>query len=292
MSNLAETMRVLTPAPNVLGFYDGRIAGRRLHGPQPNWLDDGGYSLGTCSYAVVSGGEALVYDTHMSLDHAAAIRRRLEGLGVSSIRVVLSHHHLDHIAGNAVFRDCEILSNAATAAAMASDRAHAETANPPVNPVIMPTTVFETDTVLTVGDVSVALRSFDIHSHDGLVMLLPDTELLLAGDTLEDTITYVVEADRLAVHLGELDRMAGIDIQRILPNHGAEDIIAAGGYAPTLIDATKAYVTRLLKCRDDPELAALQLKAFVRDEIDRGWVRHFDAYDAVHRQNVEAVLGL
>ena len=36
----ADTMRLLRPAANVLGFYDGRIDGLRLHGPQPNWLDD------------------------------------------------------------------------------------------------------------------------------------------------------------------------------------------------------------------------------------------------------------
>ena len=291
MTGLAENLRVLAPAPNVLAFYDGRIEGKRLHGPQPNWLDDGGYTLGTCSYAIVAGREALVYDTHMSLDHARAVRGVLEALGLSRIRVVLSHHHLDHIAGNAVFEDCEIIANAATAAAMEAERASAETADPPVNPVVMPTTVFDSDEDLYVAGIPVALRSFDIHSHDGLVLMLPETGLLLAGDTLEDTVTYVSEPDRLAAHLGELDRMAELGVKRILPNHGDEEIIAAGGYDPTLINATRAYVERLLKCRDDPALAALPLEAFVRQELDRGWIRYYGAYDAVHRRNVEAVLG-
>lgn len=292
MTDLAATLRVLNPAENVLGFYDGRTEGRRLHGPQPNWLDDGGYTLGTCSYAIIADREALVYDTHMSLDHARAIRRHLEAMGISRIRVVLSHHHLDHIAGNAVFRDCEIIANAATAAAMEADRGNAGTADPPVNPVVMPNSVFGTELDLVVGGIPVALRSYDIHSHDGLVLVLPEPNLLLAGDTLEDTVTYVTEPDRLAVHLDELGRMAGLAVDRILPNHGAEEIIAAGGYAPTLIDATRVYVERLLQCRGDPALAAMPLSAFAREELDRGWIRYYSGYDAVHRRNVEAILGV
>ncbi|MEO1495062.1 MAG: hypothetical protein AAFV19_23205 [Pseudomonadota bacterium] len=47
--SLAANMRLLRPVSGVLGFYDGRIEGLRLHGPQDNWLDDGGFTLGSCS---------------------------------------------------------------------------------------------------------------------------------------------------------------------------------------------------------------------------------------------------
>src|SRR4051794_12146899 len=62
-------MRVFEPASGVLAFYDGRIDGLRLHSPDPNWLDDGGFTLGIASFAIVEGGDALVYDTHLSPDH-------------------------------------------------------------------------------------------------------------------------------------------------------------------------------------------------------------------------------
>ncbi len=62
MSELGATMRVLRPYPHVFGFYDGRIPGARAYSDAPNWLDDGAYTLGICSYAVVDAGEALVYD--------------------------------------------------------------------------------------------------------------------------------------------------------------------------------------------------------------------------------------
>src|SRR5689334_1218989 len=104
-------MKVLRPAPNVLAFYDGRIAGKRLHSDKPNWLDDGAYSLGVCSFAIVDGADALVYDTHISLQHARIVRQTLSRAGVTNIRVVLSHWHRDHVAGTEVFRDCEIIAN-------------------------------------------------------------------------------------------------------------------------------------------------------------------------------------
>eukprot|EP01035_Chromulina_nebulosa_P044314 gene44314-60009_t len=87
--DFTATLRIVEPYPGVFAYYDGRIDGRRLYSDAPNWLDDGAYSLGIASYAIVDGAEALVYDTHMSLAHARAIRRHLEGLGVTSMRVAL-----------------------------------------------------------------------------------------------------------------------------------------------------------------------------------------------------------
>src|SRR5258708_25394877 len=101
MSDLTERVRILEPYPGIFAYYDGRSAGRRLHSTSRNWLDDGAYALGIASYGIVDAGEALVYDTHISLSHAQAIKAHLEGLGIASIRVVLSHWHDDHIAGNA-----------------------------------------------------------------------------------------------------------------------------------------------------------------------------------------------
>ncbi|TGT30061.1 MBL fold metallo-hydrolase, partial [Mesorhizobium sp. M4B.F.Ca.ET.169.01.1.1] len=105
---------------------DGRVDGVRIRSDEPNWLDDGAYTLGICTYAIVDGSQALVYDTHISLAHARFIRRTLEEMGVTSIRVVLSHWHDDHIAGNEVFQDCEIIANSLTASALERGRAEIE----------------------------------------------------------------------------------------------------------------------------------------------------------------------
>lgn len=285
-----STLRVLEPAPHVLAFYDGRVPGVRLHGPEENWLDDGAYALGIASYAVIDGEDALVYDTHVSLTHAGIIRRTLEERGARRIRVVLSHWHDDHVAGNAVFADCEIIANRETDGLLRANRARLEAADPPIRPLVLPNVLFDERLSLKVGSVPVELIHMDIHSRDGTVALLPGG-VLLAGDTLEDPITYVDEPDRLAIHLGGLKRLAALGATRILPNHGAPEVIAAGGYGPGLIEATRLYVEKLLRLKAEPALAGLDLRTFAAEAFATGAIAYFEPYEAVHRRNVEAVLG-
>jgi glyoxylase-like metal-dependent hydrolase (beta-lactamase superfamily II) len=186
---LGATMRVLRPYPHIFAFYDGRIAGVRAYSPEPNWLDDGAYALGICSYAIVDGDEALVYDTHISLDHARLIRSALAAHGVSSIRVLLSHWHDDHVAGNEVFQDCEIMASARTVAALSAHREKMENAAPPIKPLIMPNRILDGDITLQIGKIAADIRLVDIHSFDAAILFSPDSGLLMAGDTLEDPIT-------------------------------------------------------------------------------------------------------
>ncbi|OHV68669.1 MBL fold metallo-hydrolase [Mesorhizobium sp. LCM 4576] len=287
---LGSTMRLVRPAPNVIGFYDGRVDGIRIWSDEPNWLDDGAYTLGICTYAIVDGSQALVYDTHISLPHARFIRRTLEEMGVTSICVVLSHWHDDHIAGNEVFQDCEIIANRLTASALERGRAEIEGGNPPIKPLVLPNRMFEDSLSLAVGAIPIELRQVEIHSHDGTVLLMPDAGLLLAGDTLEDSVTYVSEPERLAEHLVDLDRMSGWQFDRILPNHGSFEAIEAGGYDRSLIAATEAYIRKLLACPHDPDLARQDLKTFGADMFAATAAEYFAPYEAVHRQNVAAVV--
>lgn len=286
---LGSTMRVLRPYPHIFAFYDGRVDGQRIHSDQPNWLDDGAFTLGVCSYAVVDQTEALVFDTHVSLAHARAVRSTLEAEGVSDIRVVLSHHHDDHIAGNEIFADCEIFAGRATAELLETRREEIETGDPPINPLVMPNTVFDGVLALTVGSIAMEIHPFDIHSRDGHVGWLPQHGLLLAGDTLEDPITYVAEPDRLSTHLADLARLNEWPIKKILPNHGAPDVIEAGGFDSSLIAATRMYVETLLRCAGEPELAALDLKDFAAVQFADGSIHYYPSYEETHRRNIGAV---
>ena len=242
-------------------------------------MDDGAFSLGFASYAILDQGEALVYDTSISIEHARAVRDELERRGVTSIRVVLSHHHKDHVAGTEVFADCEIIASEKCARALRENQDAFAKSSPPIAPVVMPTTVFDGVMELSVGDIGVELRPLDVHSFDGLTMYFPKTQLLLAGDTLEDTVTYVAEPDRLEVHLAELNRLATWDIQTILPNHGAPHRIAGGGYVPSFIGATRDYVEKLLRCRNEPDLGTLRLSEFTARDIESGTLIYFEPYE-------------
>jgi glyoxylase-like metal-dependent hydrolase (beta-lactamase superfamily II) len=286
-------MRVLQPAEGILAFYAGRDDGYRF-AEGPNWVDRGALELGVASYVLVSDGEALVYDTHVSVEHARAIRETLERQGVRAFTVVLSHWHLDHVAGNAVFADCEIIANARTAEHLEHFKAEIEAGTlegpPAINPLILPNRVFTGSMRLDIGGLQVELIQCAIHSDDATVLRLPEQRTLLCGDTMEDTVTYVSEPESLARDLDELDRLARLDPVRILPNHGDPDVIASGGYTADLIRATREYIEVLQRARREEGLREATLREVIADQLDAGWVRYFAPYEAVHRSNLERVL--
>jgi glyoxylase-like metal-dependent hydrolase (beta-lactamase superfamily II) len=295
MSTITSHLRTFRLTEHLIGFYDGRVPGQAF-GDEPNWVDDGALELGVCSYALVDGDEALVYDTHISVPHAAALRAAVEGLGATRITVVLSHSHLDHIAGTEAFADCEVVSNALTAARLLEHREAIEAGThsgpPAISPLVLPTQTFEGRTRLAVGRLAVDLVQFDIHSQDATVLHIPAEGVLLAGDTLEDTVTYVSEPEGLARHLDELERMRGLGGKRIYPNHGDPGVIAGGGYGETLITATQQYVEGLLRHGRDPRPGDADLRAFVAGPLAAGWLTYFEPYQRVHESNLAAVAAL
>ena len=290
---MTEHLRILHPAAGIEAFYDGRVDGYRF-APEPNWVDDGALSLGIASYALVAGDEALIYDTHISVPYAQLIRDRLEANGVRKFTVVLSHWHLDHVAGTAAFADCEIIANRRTMQHLTRHKAAIEAGThhglPAIDPLILPTRLFDGLMEVRLGDRDIELIELNIHSDDATVVWLPQSRILLAGDTLEDTVTYVGEPENFDRHLEDLEKLWALDPAFILPNHGDPDAIAAGGYSKMLIRATQDYVGALQRAVDDPAIQSLPLRELMAPQIEAGWIRYFEPYEEIHRNNVAAVL--
>lgn len=286
-------MRVLRPAPGILSFYDGRVEGYRFS-PRLNWIDEGALGLGTASFAVVDGDEALVYDTHTTPEHGRQVRAALEAEGVRSFTVLLSHWHLDHVAGNTAFRDCEILATARTAELLSRHQEEIESGRhegpPGICPLLLPTRTFEVRTELRVGERALEAIPVDIHSDDAAVLWDPEARLLLAGDTVEDTVTYVEEPDHFEAHLRDLDRLLELDPAAILPSHGDPDAIAAGGYGSGLITATQDYIRLLQRMPAERDLRELPLRELLAPQLEAGDLRYFEPYERVHVENVKTVL--
>lgn len=286
-------IRLPDPAEGIHAFYDGRIEGYRF-AEGANWVDEGAISLGIASYAIVDGDQALVYDTHVSVEHAQFIRQALEAEGASKFTVALSHWHLDHVAGTAAFAGSEIIATTRTAERLASNRLAIERGSldgpPAIDPLILPTRTFDGSMRLDIGRFRLELIHVNIHSDDAAVVWMPHERILLAGDTMEDTITYVDEPEGFAAHLSDLERLWELAPDRILPNHGDPEVIAAGGYSSGLIRATQNYIRVLERCRREPRLRDAGLVTLLADSLDAGWINYFEPYEAVHSQNVEAVI--
>ena len=287
-------LRVLRPADGILAFYEGREAGHRF-AEEPNWVDLGALELGIASYAIVDGGEALVYDTHVARDRGKAIREAVAAEGAERVTVVLSHWHLDHVAGTEAFDGCEVVANARTDEHLREKRAAIEAGTlegpPAIDPLVLPTRTFSGAETLRVGGVEVELIQLNIHSDDASVLWLPERRLLLAGDTMEDTITFVDEPQSFDRHLADLDRLWDLAPERILPSHGAPEVIASGGYPRELIRATQQYIRVLGHARENRRLREQGLRELIAGPLRAGWVNYFEPYEAVHRSNLETVLG-
>ena len=284
-------MRVFEPCAGLLAFYDGRAdPAANPHGQ--DWVEFD-LVLGVASYALVAGRSAIVYDTHTSPDRGALVRAELERRGVREITVVFSHWHLDHIAGAEAFDDCPIVSTDRTKEHLTRKRhtitSGTELGPPAIDPLVMPTETFSEGTEVIVGELTAELIHVNVHSDDAAVLWLAGEGLLLAGDTLEDTVTFVDDPASLEAHLDGLDRLAALRPERILPAHGDPERIAAGGYGPGFIDAARRYTERLLAAREDESLREMPLAEFMAESLTTGDILLFEAYEIVHRDNLRRV---
>jgi cyclase len=287
------TRQVFQLSDHLTAFYDGRNTLRLS--PDPNWVDDAANKLGVATYAIHHGHDAIVFDTFPTIDQARWQRSTLEAMGITHFTVVTSHWHNDHIAGNEVYRDSEIVMTARGRQFMTDLKADLEAGTtlfgpPAITPVILPTRTYVGSTVLKVGHIRVELRQINIHSPDETVILLPADRILLSGDTTEDTETFMVEYADLKIHADNLrDMKRWPSFDRILPNHGDPERIAAGGYDKTFITATADYIENMIKGAKKPGFLEAPLEDFAGKALRRCEVSLFEPYREVHEANKAGV---
>jgi cyclase len=288
-SAVLPTLRTFRPdgTTGIWAYYDGRTC--PWH--SSNWYDET-LALGVATYSIVSGSTAVLFDAGLTPAHAAHMLAHVRSLGATSITTVYSHFHSDHIAGASALKEGEIIAHKGTYERLEKDgeklRLPGEDEGPSIE-VVLPTQQYETTLSLQVGSIKVELHNFHIHTTDSTLLFLPDSGLVLAGDMLEDTITYISEPEDLGIHLRELERMAQLPITKILPAHGDPGRIKAGGFDKSLIDTTIRY----LKALDDPVKEPIawtkRLDQVVKDDLVAGSIVYCEAYEGVHQENIESM---
>jgi cyclase len=289
----AMNIRVFPINEHLIAFYDGRPAQPPRERTGHNWADYGALDVGVATYVIHSGDQALVYDTFPTFREARWVRDYLEKSGIRHFSVVNSHWHLDHVGGNAVYADFDRIATELTIellrAKQTAIEAGTEWGPPAIKPLVVPNIGISAATSYYVGDIRVELRPVQIHSDDGLVLYLPNERILLAGDTLEDTVTFIAEPEHVIAHYRNLQQLKQWNIDRILPNHGNPDVIAHGGYQKTLIDATSNYLRRVILRAHDPDYLHGTLEEYVGDSVAKGWVSIWWAYREPHEVNLQRV---
>jgi len=152
---------------------------------------------------VVGAGRALVVDTLSTDAQAASLRSAVRDITRLQLCVVNTHHHFDHWFGNGVVAgpDTEVWAHEETAARLARRLEEqrevwvAEWAR--LNPELAagmatatlrpPNRTVHMESTVDLGDRTVVLRHLGRGHTDGdLVVLVPDADLVLAGDLVEE----------------------------------------------------------------------------------------------------------
>jgi cyclase len=286
-------MRVFKINDYLISFYDGRPPPAPRPPESSNWADYGALDVGVSTYVIRRGDQALIYDTFPTVQEAKWVRDYLAKAGVKRFTLVNSHWHLDHVGGNAVYADVDRIATDKTIQLLMANKASIESGTkwgpPVIKPLVIPNIGISGDTTYYVKDIKVELRPVNIHSEDGLVIYLPHDRILLAGDTLEDTVTFIAEPENVVAQYNNMRQLKQWDIDRIYPNHGNPDVIAHGGYQTTLIDATLSYLRKVISRSHDPDYLQGSLEDYVGDSVKNGWVSIWWAYYAPHKANLNKV---
>ena len=162
---------------------------------------------------------------------------------------------------------------------------------PAIDPLVLPTRdVLRAPGASTSGH-RLELIQINIHSDDAAVIWLAEQRLLLCGDTMEDTITYVAEPERFDAHIADLELLSELE----------------PGADPPQPRRPRGDRRRRLQPRPDRRHAAIhpgaqraartRSSATAAARADRRPARgrrvdYFEPYEAVHRENLETVLAL
>jgi len=150
--------------------------------------------------AILGTERVAVIDTRTTLRQAGELRSDLRELTALPFVVVNTHGHHDHVFGNSVFRPCEIWGHVRCVTMIEESgerqRAEAAAAIPQLAEDLAEVVLDPPDRTLeTSGSIDIGGRVLDLqylgrgHTDNDIVIVVPDADVLFAGDLLENGAT-------------------------------------------------------------------------------------------------------
>jgi glyoxylase-like metal-dependent hydrolase (beta-lactamase superfamily II) len=238
----------------------------------------------TLSAVVLTPRLAIVVDTLTGPAEVAPVAEFVASeAGDRRLVVVNTHHHWDHVFGNAAFagavivaqRGCPRLIQAGLQSGDESLRL------PPSEGVPLPNVTFG-DRLSHVDDGGSAhLIHTPGHSEDSLVVFLTESRLVLAGDTVEWPLPNFGLRDGAEEWVRTLRQLKQLPVDLIVPAHGP-------AMDKQIIDANERYISGVYEA-----VAAAKASGAGRGELDLPAERFLasgvavdDVYAAAHRENL------
>lgn len=207
-----------------------------------------GSGAGSNAGFVIGDDGVVVVDTFQKAEAAAELLSEIRKLTPLPVRFVVdTHYHLDHVAGNGVFRDA-----GAAIAAQRNVRAWERSENLKwwggevpdaartlVESLTLPDLTYEEAIDLWLGRRHLEVRSLPGHTGSDSIVVVPEADVVFAGDLFWNrTLPNTTDADT-AAWVATVDRLVAEHPQAtFLPGHGEpgtlDDVRAFGGYLRAL----------------------------------------------------------
>jgi glyoxylase-like metal-dependent hydrolase (beta-lactamase superfamily II) len=278
-------------------FYDGRDIAS-----YPEWLHTNiDMQLGVCNYVLHRGDHAIVFDTMLYKEHIIAIDAYIRDMGIKHVSVINSHWDCDHVAGNFLYKNTDIIATNRTRWKLQSGAELFRTGEiwaaagdpnyPGVEEVVLPNRTFDGRMTVWLEDLQIELIETFVHQIGHLVAYLPKDRILLAADAVEDTVPFNTQAmtSEMPLQLMTYKSLLAMDVARIYPCHGRFEVIASGGYTQEITAAMLDYNIQLLRRKDDPNYLTAPVESFIQPWLDKGVLAMHEPYRALHENNVSLI---
>ncbi len=197
--------------------------------------------------------------------------------------VVNTHHHWDHVYGNAAFGDADIIAQRGCPRLILAEMQGGDESLhlPPAEGVPLPNVTFGDRLTYADEGETVHLIHTPGHSEDSLVVFLAGSRLLLGGDTVEWPLPNFCQRDGREAWVRTLRQLKQLPVDLVVPAHGP-------AMDKQIIDANERYVADVYEA-----VAAAKASGAARGDLDlspAGFLADGvvvdDVYEAVHRDNL------
>lgn len=161
--------------------------------------------------------------------------------------VVYTHYDWDHCWGTAALPGVPVIGHRLTRERLAHPEMEARLrerlARDPEgyagSQIVLPDITFEDRLAIDAGGLTVELHHLPGHTADSVVAYVPELDLLLAGDAVEEPLPSLNEVGRVQTWARELRRWCGAGLKHVVPGHGRP-----GGLS--LLEQNAAYIEGLV----------------------------------------------
>jgi glyoxylase-like metal-dependent hydrolase (beta-lactamase superfamily II) len=253
------------------------------------------------STVLVKDNRAVVVDTMECVANGRRVKAYLKDLGIHNFTVVNTHWHFDHIGGNSVFRNHDIIATSLTRQRMEQNKKLMETGGKgeigrlpgdvdtiafmqTVFPVVRPNITFNDRLTLYFKGVKIELFNIHIHTRDSLVCYLPEERILIPGDTLEAPLPLIIEVGKIPAHIENLKKLRELKIDMVIPSHGNLERYDRGAYSMRVVDNTLHYLSKILSNVNAPKFLESAMEEYITHAVEPR-----ESYRRIHRDNLARV---